>query len=350
MAQDTPPPEARSVLLREFVYEKAPFAECHAGTLIETPTGLLSAWFGGTEEKDPDVGIWVSRRDGGPWTPPVEVANGIQHHWQDGRVHRHPCWNPVLHAAANGTVLLFYKCGPDPSNWWGMLTSSPDFGKTWSLPRRLPEGIYGPVKNKPITLANGDILCGTSTEDNGWQVHMERTSNLGATWVRTQPLNDGRQVGAIQPTLLSHRDGRLQILCRDRNGRGRLWQSWSSDAGKTWSAFKASSLPNPNSGVDGVTLRDGRQLLVYNHTHRGGSFPSGREMLNVAVSSDGIHWKAALTLEKERGAEFSYPAVIQTKDGLVHTFYTWKRQKMRHVVIDPARLELREIPGETWPD
>jgi predicted neuraminidase len=101
-------------------------------------------------------------------------------------------------------------------------------------------------------------------------------------------------------------------------------------------------LPNPNSGTDAVTLRDGRHLLVYNHTAK------GRSPLNVAVSTDGDTWQAALVLENEPG-EYSYPAVIQTADGLVHAVYTWKRQRIKHVVIDPAKLQLRPIEGGVWP-
>ena len=57
-----------------------------------------------------------------------------------------------------------------------------------------------------------------------------------------------------------------------------------------------------------MTLQDGRQLLVFNNT------PKGRTPLNVALSSDGKQWKVVSTLEDQPG-EYSYPAVIQAKDG-----------------------------------
>ena len=110
----------------------------------------------------------------------------------------------------------------------------------------------------------------------------------------------------------------------------------------------ATSLPNPNAGADGVTLSDGRHLLVYNHTTRRSSRPRGREMLNVAVSSDGKEWQAALALENQRG-EHSYPAVIQTADGLVHITYTYHRRRVKHVVLDPAKLKLTPIKQGKWP-
>lgn len=317
------PASAGGVLKSEFIYDSAPFPQCHASTLAETPMGLVAAWFGGTREKHPDVGIWFSRHQQGQWTAPVEVANGVQN-----ETLRHPCWNPVLFQVPDGPLLLFYKVGPSPSTWWGMLIRSSDGGQTWSAPERLPDDIAGPIKNKPILLADGRLLAGSSTEDQGWRVHMEWTSDQGRTWQRTAVLNDGQMVHAIQPTILQHPQGKLQILCRSR-GTGKVLQAWSEDGGKSWSELADLDLPNPNSGIDGVTLGDGRHALVYNHT------PRGRSPLNVAVSADGRRWTMAAVLEDTPG-EYSYPAIIQTADGLVHVTYTWKRQKVKHVVLDPA--------------
>ncbi len=334
---------APGMLKSEYIYETAPFPECHASTLAETSKGLVAAWFGGTKEKHPDVGIWVSRLENGRWSVPVEVANGIE-----SAQKRYPTWNPVLHQPKKGPLMLFYKVGPDPKQWWGMLTTSNDGGRTWSKPQRLPDGIAGPIKNKAVELANGDLLCPSSTEDNGWRVHFERTSDLGKTWQRTEPINDGREFGVIQPTVLFHKDGKLQGLFRSRQGK--IVESWSNDQGKTWSKLTATNLPNPNSGIDGVTLKDGRHLLVYNHVVTAPGKWGDRAPLNVAVSQDGRTWKAALVLESgPPEAEYSYPAVIQTDDGLVHITYTWNRKKVKHVVVDPSRLDLREMKDGAWP-
>ncbi len=329
------------IILMEFIYDEAPFPQSHASTIVETDLGLVAAWFGGTRERNPDVGIWVSRNEGREWSPPVEVANGVQHDQK-----RYPCWNPVLFQPQEGPLLLFYKVGPSPQAWWGMVITSSDGGRSWSEPRRLPEDILGPVKNKPIQLPNGDLLMGSSTEHDGWRLHFERTSDLGKTWQLVGPINDGETFGVIQPTLLTYPDGRVQALNRSRQAR--IIETWSSDGGRTWSQLEATMLPNPSAGIDGVTLRDGRQLLVYNHTLRGGPNPRGREMLNVAISTDGQDWKAALVLENEPG-EFSYPAVIQAADGLVHITYTWQRRRIRHVVLDPAKLVLVDMPAGRWP-
>jgi predicted neuraminidase len=334
------------VILTEFIYkaDKVPFPSCHASTIVEVENGLLAAWFGGTREKDPDVGIWLSRFTGGIWTLPVELANGIQ---PNGK--RYPTWNPVLFNTGS-EVKLFYKVGPSPQNWWGEVIASADNGKTWSSPARLPDGIFGPIKNKPLAIGNGVLLSGSSTEDKGWRAHMEISSDMGATWRRTGALNDGRDIAVIQPAVLQHRDGRIQILCRSRNNV--IFSSWSSDKGETWSAFEEVGLPNPNSGFDAVTLRDGRHLLVYNHIAcEPGKVWGDRNILNLAVSDDGLNWKAAVLLENDpdKDAEYSYPAIIQSGDGKVHITYTWNRKLIRHVVVDPQQIKVADIIDGAWP-
>jgi len=316
--------------LSEFVFETAPFASAHASTIVETRSGLVTAWFGGTREGAPDVGIWLSRQERGQWTAPVEIATGVQ---PDGR--RHPCWNPVLFAGADGTLTLFYKVGPSPQTWWGMIRTSQDAGKTWSDARRLPDGILGPIKNKPVRLADGSVIAGSSTESTDrpsvWRVHFERTTDGGLTWTSAFPpaATDGPSIDAIQPSILVHRGGVLQAVGRTRSQR--VFETWSTDSGRTWTPIALTSLPNPNAGTDAVTLRDGRHLIVYNRTTQ------GRTPLNVAVSRDGRTWNDARVLENEAG-EYSYPAVIQTADARVHITYTWRRQRIKHVVIDPAML------------
>ena len=321
----------------EFIFETAPFASSHASTVVETKEGLLAAWFGGPHERHPEVVIWTARHAGESWSAPVRAADGIQ---PDGQK-RYPCWNPVLFQPKEGPLLLFYKVGPSPSTWWGMLMTSADSGKTWSKPKRLPDGQIGPVRNKPVQQPDGALLCGASTEDKGWRIHLERTPDLGASWERTPPLNDGKELSLIQPTILQWPAGKVQVLCRSKQGK--IFESWMGGDWKLWGPIRPTLLPNPNSAIDSVMLKDGRALLVYNHT------PRDRSPLNVAVSGDGQHWQAALVLENQPG-EFSYPAVIQASDGLVHASYTWKRQRIRHVVIDPARLRLRDMPDGKWPD
>lgn len=330
----------------EFIYDTGPYPQIHATTIVETPTGLVAAWFGGTHEKNPDVCIWVSRLVDGKWTESVETANGVQ---PDGT--RHPTWNPVLFQPKDGPLMLFYKNGPNPEQWWGELKTSEDGGKTWSAAIKLPEGFLGPIKNKPVQLSNGDILCPTSNETHEkpskWSVHFERSSDLGKTWQKIGPVNDGVAIQAIQPSILFL--GGEKLLALGRSRQDRVFEVRSEDGGKTWGEMTLGTLPNNNSGTDAVTLADGRHLIVYNHIGgTPGKWGGKRTPLNVAASKDGTTWNAALVLESEPD-EYSYPAIIQTKDGLVHITYTWKRQKVKHVVVDPSKLTLRPIVDGQWP-
>jgi len=339
--QQPPAPVTPVVRDSEFIFETAPFPSVHASTIAETRDGLIAAWFGGTREGAPDVGIWLSRRGKDAWSAPVEVANGVQ---PDGT--RHPCWNPVLFVLPDGTLALFYKVGPSPQTWWGVVRTSTDHGRTWSAGTRLPDGILGPVKNKPVRLADGTIVSPSSSETSDkpslWRVHFERSTDGGRTWTIVRPAlsPDGAELQSIQPSILVHTGGRLQAVGRSRSQK--LFETWSDDGGRTWSALTLTALPNPSAGTDAVTLRDGRHLVVYNHT------TTGRTPLNLALSRDGKQWSAALVLEREPG-EYSYPAVIQTADGLIHITYTWKRQRIRHVVLDPAQLKETPMPDGAWP-
>lgn len=345
-------------ILSEFIYDQASFPSCHASTIEESQGHLVAAWFGGTHEKHPDVGIWVARKIDGKWTDPVEVANGVvksiegdqkfdgDRNSPQNLTQRHPTWNPVLFQPkqpADGNeqpLFLFYKVGPSPQSWWGMMTTSNDGGMTWSTPTRLPSGILGPIKNKPVELSDGTWLCPSSTEsdeeESKWSVHFEWTEDQGKTWHRTNALNDGVGVQAIQPSLLKLGEKHWMAIGRSRQDK--IFELETKDDGRTWSALRLGSLPNNNSGIDAVTLADSRHLIVYNHVQgTPGEWGGKRTPLNVAISKNGSRWDSSVVLESEPG-EFSYPTVIQTSDGLVHITYTWNRKKIKHVVLDPRKL------------
>lgn len=180
-----------------------------------------------------------------------------------------------------------------------------------------------------MELEDGTILSPSSSEQDGWKLFIERSVDYGEHWQRIGPLPGADQFSAIQPALLVWPGGRIQLLAR--SAQGKIVESESNDAGLSWSRLKSTNLPNPNSGIAAIMLRDGRALLVYN--------PSRwrRSPLVVASSEDGEHWRDVLALEQGWG-EYSYPSVTQSADELVHIVYTWRRERIRHVVIDPARL------------
>ncbi|QMU28235.1 sialidase family protein [Adhaeribacter radiodurans] len=311
----------------ELIFQNVPFPQCHASTLVEVTLGkLLAAWFGGTHERHPDVGIWLAVQENGKWSKPTLMAEGIINDTL-----RYPCWNPVLFKAKEGKLFLFYKVGPSPSDWWGLVRTSMNNGQTWSAPERLPDGVLGPIKNKPVQLANGTILSPTSTETNDkWRVHLEKSTDLGKTW-QIVPVDPATQLDVIQPSILFYPNNRLQILCRSKHDR--VVEAWSKDNGQTWGPLTKTNLLNPNSGTDAVTLKNGLQLLVYNPTIRGSEWSKGRAKLSVAISKDGKQWKDIIILEDKPEGEFSYPAVIQTQDGKVHLTYTYDRKNIKHVIL-----------------
>jgi predicted neuraminidase len=307
-----------------FIFEKAPFPSCHASTLVELEPGrLLAAWFGGKAEGAADVRIWHAFFDGKAWGRLDVLAEekGV------------PCWNPVLFRSRAKTLFLFYRAGPSPMTWTTYVRRSTDLGKSWGKAEPMPAGQLGPIKNKPIQLADGVILAGTSVESyRAWTCWVERSTDDGRTWRRFGPIAvPGQPHGVIQPTLLDVDGKRILALCRSR-GVGSVCQAESGDGGETWTAARAIDVPNPNSGIDGVRTANGVFYLVYNHTRK------GRTPLNLARSADqGKSWKMVATLEDQAG-EYSYPAIIQGSDGRLHMTWTWNRRHIKYIVVDPAKL------------
>ncbi len=337
-----------AIVKDEFLYNSAPFPEAHASTIVETKKGdLVVAYFGGTKERNPDVCIWVSRKPKGTaqWTAPKMAADGVfaktDNKHGDLPEGRYACWNPVLYEMPNGELWLFFKIGASVGEWTGWLTKSKDGGKTWSRREALPDGFLGPVKNKP-ELIDGRLLCGSSTEKNGWRFHVEIYDLKTKQWkyvpvestvaVKTDD-NQPHPIDCIQPSILKLKDGRLQVLMRTHNAR--LATSFSSDNGDTWTPVTLSDVENNQSGTDAVTLSDGTHVLIYNNfatlplTKKGPRTP-----LSIATSEDGTHWRHALTLEDSPIDQYSYPAIIQGRDGKLHCVYTWRRQRIKYMEVD----------------
>jgi len=311
----------------ELIVNNAPFKQCHASSLVELSDGkIMVVWFGGTYERHPDVCIWGSIKQIDGWSKPTILADGIIIDTL-----RFPCWNPVLFKSKNGELFLFYKIGPSPGEWWGLYKKSQDDGQTWSEPVELPEGILGPVKNKPIYLSGGRIISPGSVEKgNTWKACMELSDDDGITWSKVF-LDTTAGYKLIQPTLLKLRDG--SILALMRSNQNCIIQSRSKDDGTTWSKPMKTSIMNPNSGIDAVTLTNGLHLLVNNPTVSGKEWFGGRNKLFVMASADGENWYDIYKLEDKISGEYSYPAIIQTHDEMVHIVYTNDRTIIKHVVL-----------------
>ncbi len=373
----------------EFLYDFAPFPQAHASTIAELKNGdLVAAYFGGTHERNPDVCVWVSRKPkgSGAWQPPVLAADGVfalgdadaalagksgvdtatttafagpikdmpdyaydYAHRPSAQelarlaarrpeLKRKACWNPVLFAMPDGELLLFYKVGTSVGDWQGCLVRSDDGGRTWGRREMLPKGFIGPVKNKP-ELVGGRLVCPSSSEGKWWTFHVELFRPEDGTWEFVGPVeadsavltDDGKMhpIKCIQPSILRLADGRLKVLMRTHNGK--LAQSYSRDGGATWSRVTLTDIPNNQSGTDAVTLANGTHALVYNDFETIMGTPKGvRTPLSLAVSGDGEHFAHALTLEDSPISQYSYPAVIEGRDGSLHVVYTWRRQRIAY--------------------
>jgi hypothetical protein len=297
-----------------------PFKSNHAPTVLELPDGtLLSSYFGGESEGASDQKIYLSRKQpGGEWTAPEAVTDGGG--------------NPSLFRSRTGKVMLF-------DGWDGRMQTSTDGGLTWSEMRDVCSGCSGPEKNKPVQLEDGTILSPAEG------VAVEFSNDDGETWTTGPSIG-----GGIQPTIMFHGNSRLQMMFRT-GGSGTIGTTWSEDNGQSWSEPGGSILPNNDSGIDAVTLRDGTQVLVYNHSHRDENGHKGRGILNLAVSQDGIAWDAVVLVNyyARESYQYSYPAVIQSRNGLVHLVYTWHRRSISHAVINPAAFQPEPMPDGTWP-
>ena len=338
----------------EFIFEpgSAPFPECHASTIVELDGGeLIAAWFAGTHERAPDVAIWTARYANGAWSKPMEVA----------REKNIPTWNPVLFHTKDGRLWLYYKAGPDPGSWSAARMWSTDEGRTWSKPERLPAGLLGPIRAKPLVLEDGTIVSGSSVEAyKTWAAWIERSTDNGETWKKIGPIvvtesqdkaeapapdppMDSPEIrakdhgprefeGIIQPSVVRLSGQHLRLYARSRTLAAKVVVADSFDDGLTWTKTHFLDVPNNNSGLDAVALKDGRVVMIFNDT------PRGRSPLNVAVSRDGEHFRVFATLEQGAG-EYSYPAVIQDANGDLEMTYTWQRRSIKHVY-----LPLKEVP------
>ncbi len=372
-----------NVISNEFLYEKTDFPSCHASTIAELNNGdLLVAYFGGAHEGNPDVCIYTQRKrllkrdtkhgnvyeDG--WSSPVKVADGILNDSV-----RKACYNPVLFQIPGGDLLLHYKIGKDVRDWTGYQMRSHDNGHTWSSQRDSipamagvsPDSLLGAIKNQPIflpagfkckngkTLAKNRIIAPTSketayaskTRPGQWRCYMEISEDEGRSWRITQRVpQDDNLFRTIQPALLVHSDGRLQLLARTASPKkpelkdyARVATSWSDDGGETWSRMEfLSDLPNNNSGLDAVTLPDGSFAVIYNpfscvdwkKKDEADRNKPLRNPLWISTSSDGTHWTPQIKLETSPISQYSYPSMIVGSDGALHCVYTWRRQRVKY--------------------
>lgn len=358
----------------------------HAASLVDLGNGYLRAfWFAGSREGAKDVQIRTAVFDSvyDRWSPETSIAD--RHSTQHDLLRFvKKIGNPVAHRASDNTLWLFYVT-VSIGGWAGSsitAMTSHDDGNTWSPAQRLITSpfinISTLVKGTPFNYSDGSIGLPIYHEFIGKFGELLRLSSRGDV-IDKQRLTSGKL--AIQPVpLIQDAQHALMLMRHTGSAPKRVIRTITTDAGQHWSAPQKSALKNPNSAVAGVALSDGRLLAVLNDTE------TNREVLSLVVSLDnGASWKTAYQLEDQHGQhpepaeyaqraahlakgteatlvdasghgasaqhskckglscefEFSYPYLIQAKNGDFHLVYTWNRSHIKHVSFSREWLDQR---------
>lgn len=330
-------------LREEFINPESRQPMSHVASICELPDGALAvAWYAGSREGAGDVAIYLSSRQAtdAAWSSPRPIVTR-ESASRDLNRYVKKVGNPLLFADTSGTLWLVYVTVA-VGGWSGSslnVAISADRGATWTVGQRLTLSpffnVAELVKNAPVPL-----------DDRGWAVPMYH--ELVSTFAEVLWLHEtnGEIVATksrmsagwfgYQPALTQLSAGRALAILRDDGATRALSIARTEDAGRSWSQPEGLTLPNPDSGLDGIRLQDGRLLLAFNDS------TTGRENLRLAMSSDeGRTWTRIATLAEEAGADFSYPFLMQTRNGDVHAVYTWHRKAIKHVVFNVAWLDQR---------
>jgi len=316
------------------------FPRCHSSTVTALPDGsLMAAWWNGSEEGGKDLVIRAARRPAGKESWEAPRILGDTPDTTEG--------NPVLFAAPNGEVWLFYRAGlPWAKMMWAKST---DTGKTWRKPEIFLDKPGWSFRSRVLLLANGDIIIPVMTHGasgftpTGSSTAFLYSTDNGKTWkqtkqIITKPRNN-------EATIIQRSNGSLLSFMRtyDRNASDRfLWQSESFDNGRTWSKASRTVLKNPSSAIELLKLQNGHVVLIFNNSQE------ARSPLCLALSlDDGRTWSYKRVLEDSPG-RYSYPTLSQAADGLIHISYTFRRTHIKHVEVNEAWI--MEKPWEDYPD
>ncbi|HEX9251530.1 MAG TPA: sialidase family protein [Ignavibacteriaceae bacterium] len=296
------------------------YLSSHASTICSLNDKLLVAYFAGKYEGHRKNCIWISTKEGNEWDIPRVLFSGKS---VLGR--EIPCWNPVFHSTKE-KLYLYFKIGKSPSLWNGFFSESLDDGETWSKPKLLPAGIFGPMRSSPIRIDNY-IVSGSSDEKYVSKMHFE-LSDDGYSWKKVVPICDPALGDCIQPAII--RLSQNKLIAYARSSIGVLVSTNSQDGGNSWEQVVKTEIPNPDSAIDLISVREDFHILVYNRSTK------ERTPLVMAISSDGVNWNDKIIIEDGKG-EYSYPSITISKNG-IEISYTSQRKCIKHALIETSEL------------
>ena len=292
---------------------------------------LWCAFFsGGPKEPDPDNFILLTTRagDAALWSDPVAIV-------RPSDLTR--AYDPALWHAPDGRLWLFYNQANLQTrdfSVWAMTTDHSDVDTAcWSAPRRI--GIDAPFAfrlNKPTVLTTGEWVLPVTWARNapeGWFAGEHQlqgvaiSTDSGATWTFHGGVESPHW--ALENMIIECRDGRLWMLIR--TGSGVLWESFSADSGRTWSAGSPTEIVNPGTRFFIRRLHSGRLLLI-NTPHS-----TRRQGLRAYVSHLQNDQAFNSGLELDARDKVSYPDAVQAPDGLIYAVHDWDRGGSGEIVL-----------------
>jgi predicted neuraminidase len=345
----------------------------HAPGIAECPNGdLLVSWYRGSgERKADDVAVYGARLKSGEsqWSDAFLMVDtpgfpdGNTALWVDDRGRLWLFW-PVVIANSWESCLTQHLVSDDyvgdgcPKwNWRGSIFLKPErFEERMQagLKERAALGVVGDEEKKvadyleehlsdklsarlgwqtrckPTQLPSGRILLPLYTDLYSVSL-MAISDDGGETWFASEPLAG---FGNIQPAVLRRDDGTVVAYMRENGPLGKIRVAESNDEGMSWGPVGTIDLPNPGSGLDAVRLANGHWAMIYNDT------TDGRHSLALSISEDeGRTWPHTRHLEKHKSGEYHYPAIIQSKDGLLHVVYSYfveGGKSMKHAAVNEA--------------
>jgi|GEM_PF-347555 len=323
---------------------QTPDAACnhHGSSVLVQPDGtVLATWYHGKGEKSKDSRLlWAKKPKGEPWQPWAVLFD------DPGKAEGNPT---LWRSERTGELVVFFVTLEGPAWEDGRIRAirSVDDGATWSAPVTLRDELDWMTRNKPLRLANGELLLPTYDEALYCPSFLISADDFVADWIEI-PFEGAELVKhphQIQPTVIQRADGTIFALLRNTNPvvPQQAWEMTSADDGRTWSKAAASVIPNSSASLEMVEARRGVVALAFNNS------VSGRCPLAVALSDDeGRTWSAIANVLDDclaSGGSYGYPSIAEDPtDGSFWITYTHDRRTIGWVHVTEAWIRAHPAP------